>query len=80
MRCYAKQLCDGQARASDRDVSRSRFRGSPTWIDLNTYLNRWGTLFARFSQFTAFELALGLFLLTALYLLASYLLLRRAVD
>ena len=44
-----------------------------------TYLRWWGAFFAWFSQFTAFELALGLLPLTALYLLASYLLLRRAV-
>ncbi len=50
-----------------------------TWIFLSTYLNQWGALFAWFSQFTAFELALGLLPLTALYLPASYLLLHRAV-
>jgi hypothetical protein len=43
------------------------------------YLRWWGALFAWFSQFTAFELALGLLPLTVLCLLASYLLLRRAV-
>lgn len=44
------------------------------------YLRWWGALFHWFSHFTAFELALvGLLPLTALYLLASYLLLRRAV-
>ncbi len=44
-----------------------------------TYLRWWGAFFHWFSQFTAFELALLLLPLTALYLLASYLLLRRAV-
>ena len=44
-----------------------------------TYLRWWGAFFHWFSQFTAFELALGLLPLTAFYLLASYLLLRRAV-
>lgn len=44
-----------------------------------TYLRWWGALFTWFSQYTAFELALGLLPLTALYLLASYLLLRKAV-
>jgi hypothetical protein len=44
-----------------------------------TYLRWWGALFAWFSQFTAFELALGLLPCTALFLLALYLLLRRAV-
>ncbi len=44
-----------------------------------TALRWWGVLFQWFSQFTAFELALGLLPLTALYLLVSYLLLRRAV-
>jgi hypothetical protein len=44
-----------------------------------TYLRWWGAFFAWFSQFTAFELALGLLPFTALSLLASYLLLRRAV-
>jgi len=44
-----------------------------------TYLRWWGALFHWFSQYTAFELALGLLPLTAFYLLASYLLLRRAV-
>lgn len=43
-----------------------------------TYLRWWGAFFAWFSQFTAFELALWLLPFTALYLLASYLLLRRA--
>lgn len=42
-------------------------------------LRWWEALFQWFNQFTAFELALGLLPLTALYLLASYLLLRRAV-
>ncbi len=44
-----------------------------------TYLRWWGAFFAWFSQFSASELALGLLPLTAFYLLASYLLLRRAV-
>lgn len=44
-----------------------------------TYFRWWDAFFAWFSQFTAFELALGLLPLTVLYLLASYLLLRRAV-
>lgn len=44
-----------------------------------TYLRWWGAFFAWFGQFTAFELTLGLLPLTAIYLLASYLLLRRAV-
>lgn len=44
-----------------------------------TSLRWWGAFFAWFSQFTAFELALLLLPVTALYLLASYLLLRRAV-
>lgn len=44
-----------------------------------TALRWWGALFQWFSQFTAFELALLLLPLTALYLLVSYLLLRRAV-
>ena len=44
-----------------------------------TYLRWWGALFHWFSQFTAFELALGLLPVTAFYLLVSYLLLRRAV-
>jgi hypothetical protein len=44
-----------------------------------TYLRWWGALFAWFSQFSAFELALGLLPLTVFYLLVSYLLLRRAV-
>lgn len=44
-----------------------------------TYLRWWGAFFAWFSQFTALELTLGLLPLTALYLLAAYLLLRRAV-
>ena len=44
-----------------------------------TYLRWWGAFFHWFSQFTAFELALLLLPLTAFYLLASYLLLRRAV-
>jgi hypothetical protein len=43
------------------------------------YLRWWGAFFQWFSQFTAFELALGLLPLTAFYLLVSYLLLRRAV-
>jgi hypothetical protein len=47
-----------------------------TWIGLNV---RQGTFFAWFSQHTAFEFALGLLPLTAIYLVASYLLLRRAV-
>ena len=44
-----------------------------------TYVRWWGAFFQWFSQFTAFELALLLLPLTAFYLLASYLLLRRAV-
>ena len=44
-----------------------------------TYLRWWGAFFHWFSQFTAFELALLLLPLTAIYLLVSYLLLRRAV-
>jgi hypothetical protein len=44
-----------------------------------TYLRWWGALFHWFSQFTAFELTLGLLPVTVLYLLVSYLLLRRAV-
>ena len=44
-----------------------------------TYLRWWGAFFHWFSQFTAFELALLLLPLTALSLLVSYLLLRRAV-
>lgn len=44
-----------------------------------TYLRWWGAFLAWFSQFTAFELALGLLPLTAFYLLVVYLLLRRAV-
>jgi hypothetical protein len=44
-----------------------------------TYFRWWDALFAWFSQYTAFELALLLLPLTAFYLLASYLLLRRAV-
>ena len=44
-----------------------------------TYLRWWGALLHWFSQYTAFELALLLLPLTAFYLLASYLLLRRAV-
>lgn len=44
-----------------------------------TYLRWWGAFFHWFSLFTAFELALGLLPLTMLYLLISYLLLRRAV-
>jgi hypothetical protein len=44
-----------------------------------TYLRWWGAFFAWFSQFSAFELALLLLPFTALSLLASYLLLRRAV-
>jgi hypothetical protein len=44
-----------------------------------TYLRWWRAFFAWFSQFTAFELALLLLPVTALSLLASYLLLRRAV-
>jgi hypothetical protein len=48
-------------------------------IVLHTYLSRWGALFAWFSQFTAFELALGLLPLMAFYLLTSYLLLRSVV-
>lgn len=44
-----------------------------------TYLHWWGALFAGIGQFTACELALGLLPVTALYLLVSYLLLRRAV-
>ncbi len=44
-----------------------------------TALRWWGAFFAWFSQYTAFELALLLLPLTAFYLLASYLLLRRAV-
>lgn len=44
-----------------------------------TYVRWWGAFFHWFGQFTAFELALGLLPLTVLYLLASYLLLRRAV-
>lgn len=43
-----------------------------------TYVRWWGAFFAWVSQFTAYELTLGLLPLTALYLLASYLLLRRA--
>lgn len=43
-----------------------------------TYVRWWGAFFAWFGQFTAYELALGLLPLTAFYLLASYLLLRRA--
>jgi hypothetical protein len=43
------------------------------------YLGWWGAIFHWFNQFTAFELAFLLLPLTALYLLASYLLLRRAV-
>jgi hypothetical protein len=43
------------------------------------YLRWWGAIFQWFSQYTAFELTLGLLPLTAFYLLASYLLLRRAV-
>ena len=45
-----------------------------------TYLRWWREFFHWFSQFTAFELALGLLPLTAFYLLVSYLLLRRAVG
>jgi hypothetical protein len=44
-----------------------------------TYLRWWGALLHWFSQYTAFELALLLLPLTVFYLLASYLLLRRAV-
>jgi hypothetical protein len=44
-----------------------------------TYFRWWDALFAWFSQYTAFELALLLLPLTAFYLLVSYLLLRRAV-
>lgn len=44
-----------------------------------TYLRWWGAFFHWFSQFSAFELALGLLPLTAFYLLVSYLLLHRAV-
>ncbi len=44
-----------------------------------TSLRWWGALFHWFSQYTAFELALLLLPLTVLYLLSSYLLLRRAV-
>lgn len=44
-----------------------------------TYLRWWGTFFHLFNQFTAFELAFGVLPLTILYLLVSYLLLRRAV-
>ena len=43
-----------------------------------TALRWWGALFQWFSQFTAFELALGLLPLTALYALVSHALLRRA--
>jgi hypothetical protein len=50
-----------------------------TWSGLNIYLNRWGAIFAWFGQHTAFELALMLLPVTALSLLAAYLLLRRAV-
>lgn len=46
---------------------------------ISTYLHWWGVLFHWFSQYTALELALWLLPLTALYLLVSYLLLRRAV-
>jgi hypothetical protein len=46
---------------------------------VSTYLRWWGALFHWLSQYTAFELALWLLPLTALYLLVSYLLLRRAV-
>lgn len=46
-----------------------------TWIGLQVQLNLWG---ATFSQHTAFELALGLLPMTAVFLLAAYLLLRRA--
>ncbi len=44
-----------------------------------TYLRWWRAFFQWFSQYTAFELALLLLPMTALYLLVSYLLLRRAV-
>ncbi len=44
-----------------------------------TYLRWWDALFAWFSQYTAFGLAFLLLPVTALYLLVSYLLLRRAV-
>ena len=50
-----------------------------TWVGLNIHLNRWAAVTAWFVQHTAFELVLGLLPLTALSLLASYLLLRRAV-
>jgi hypothetical protein len=50
-----------------------------TWIGLNIHLNSWGAFFAWFAQHTAFELALRLLPLMVLSLLASYLLLRRAV-
>jgi hypothetical protein len=50
-----------------------------TWLTLNSTLNLWGALFAWLSQLTAFGLALGLFPVSALYLLVAYLLLRRAV-
>lgn len=59
--------------------ARSQKGAMSTWMFLSTYLNQWGALFAWFSQFPAFELALLLLPLTALSLLASYLLLRRAV-
>ncbi|HEY7417593.1 MAG TPA: hypothetical protein VH593_20590 [Ktedonobacteraceae bacterium] len=44
-----------------------------------TYLRWWGAFLTWFSQFSAFELTLGVLLLTAFYLLVAYLLLRRAV-
>jgi len=46
-----------------------------TWIGLSIHLNHWDV----FGQHTAFELALGLLPLTALSLLAAYMLLRRAI-
>jgi hypothetical protein len=44
-----------------------------------SYLSGWGAFIAWFGQHTAFELALRLLPLTAIHLLAAYLLLRRAV-